>query len=39
MLDPNKRITAAEALEHNYFQSAPLPATIEEIAKAINIKN
>ncbi len=23
--DPNKRITAAEALDHEYFKEAPLP--------------
>lgn len=37
MLDPNKRISAFEALKHNYFNVDPLPATKEEIAKAINI--
>lgn len=36
-LDPNKRITAQEALEHAYFKIDPQPATQEEIAKIINI--
>jgi hypothetical protein len=30
-LDPNKRITAEEALNHDYFKIHPLPATQEEI--------
>jgi serine/threonine protein kinase len=29
-LDPDKRITAEKALEHDYFRKEPLPATIEE---------
>jgi hypothetical protein len=37
VLDPNKRITAGEALNHIYFQTEPYPATSEEIAKLINI--
>jgi hypothetical protein len=36
-LDPNKRITAEEALEHPYFQTEPYAATEEEIAKVINV--
>jgi serine/threonine protein kinase len=26
VLDPSKRLTALEALEHDYFYTAPLPA-------------
>lgn len=37
-LDPNKRITAEEALNHEYFQVEPLPASAEEIAYILNIK-
>jgi len=37
-LDPNKRITAEDALNHQYFKIDPLPATTEEIANALNIK-
>jgi len=36
-LDPNKRITAQEALDHPYFQKDPKPETPEEIEKVINI--
>lgn len=36
-LDPNKRITCEEALNHPYFTIDPLPATYEEIAKLINM--
>jgi serine/threonine protein kinase len=38
MLDPNRRITADEALCHDYFKVDPLPATNEEIAAILNIK-
>jgi hypothetical protein len=38
MLDPNKRISADDALEHDYFKVEPLPATYEEIAAILNIK-
>jgi serine/threonine protein kinase len=37
-LDPNKRITALEALNHPYFKVDPQPASYEEIANLINIK-
>jgi hypothetical protein len=37
-LDPNKRITAQEALDHEYFKIDPPPATPEEISNIINIK-
>jgi serine/threonine protein kinase len=36
-LDPNKRITAQDALEHPYFKIDPKPATPEEIEEIINI--
>ena len=36
-LDPNKRISAIEALEHPYFKIDPKPATPEEIEKVISI--
>ncbi len=37
VLDPNKRITCEEALNHVYFSTDPLPASPEEIAKLIDI--
>jgi len=37
VLDPNKRITAEEALDHPYFTVEPLPSTYEEIEKIINL--
>lgn len=36
-LDPNKRISAQDALNHPYFKIDPQPATIEEIEKIINL--
>jgi serine/threonine protein kinase len=30
VLDPAKRLTALEALEHDYFYSTPLPAKLSE---------
>lgn len=38
MLDPNRRITADEALSHEYFKADPQPATHEEISAILNIK-
>lgn len=35
-LDPNKRISAADAINHPYFKTEPLPASLEEIEKVIN---
>lgn len=34
-LDPNKRISASEAMNHDYFKVDPKPATKEEIAELI----
>ena len=36
-LDPLKRISAQEALDHPYFKTDPKPATPEEIEKVINL--
>jgi hypothetical protein len=38
VLDPNGRITAEEALQHEYFKVDPLPALYEELAATFNIK-
>lgn len=35
VLDPNKRITANEALKHPYFSSEPLPSGKERIAEIV----
>ena len=36
-LDPNKRLSAENALNHNYFKVEPTPATEEEIVKLITV--
>jgi len=38
-LDPNKRISAEESLEHPYFKVDPQPATPEQIELFINSVN
>ncbi|CEF98641.1 Serine/threonine-protein kinase, active site [Ostreococcus tauri] len=37
--DPNKRITAAQALEHPYFHTKPAPIPFEELPKRFATKN
>lgn len=34
-LDPNKRPSAIECMEHPYFKNKPLPSSNESIAKAV----
>lgn len=36
-LDPNKRISAQEAVDHRYFKIDPKPASLEEIEKFLNV--
>ena len=36
VLDPNKRISANEALKHSYFTTEPLPSSKEKIAEIVN---
>ncbi len=38
-LDPNKRITADEAIKHPYFKVDPIPASPEQIELFINSYN
>lgn len=35
VINPNERITAADALNHQYFKVDPQPSTYEEIADLI----
>ena len=37
VLNPNKRITANEALKHPFFTNKPLPSDTERIAEIVRI--